>query len=279
MYSSVGDISALGRSIMQSTILSPALTRRWLKPAALTSEPVAGVGYPWGIRRIVLPEANGKRTLDAYNKAGRIGYYASLLNLLPDYGVGFSVLIAGPNIPGNTNFNLADVLGTQLVPALEAAAREQANNRYAGNYVDTTRNSSLRLTTQADRPGLGIEGWISNGTDMETVAVALSAGYTPVKPTIRLYPTGLETKRSDGSKRVAFKATFEDEDSPARPNSMFSTDCGSWVTLTSVTYGSQPLDQFVFEVDAQDRVVSIGSPALREAMQKQTGSWFDLGRV
>ncbi|KAK3392691.1 beta-lactamase/transpeptidase-like protein [Podospora didyma] len=275
MYASVGDISALGRSILSSSILSPVLTRRWLKPAALTSEPVASVGYPWGIRRITLPLANGKRTVDAYNKAGRIGYYSSLLNILPDYDVGFSVLIAGPNIPGNTNFNIADLLGSRLLPALEAAAREQAQAEFGGDYFvspddDTGRNSSIQITTQSDRPGLGIERWISNGTDMKTVAVVLAAGYTGVAPSVRLYPTGLETlsPSGDGSKRVAFKAVFEDTNTPARPNSMFSTDCGTWVTLTSVSYGTQSLDQFVFVVDKGGKVVSIESPALRVVMKK-----------
>ncbi|KAK1780630.1 beta-lactamase/transpeptidase-like protein [Copromyces sp. CBS 386.78] len=210
MYSSVQDISALGRSIMRSTLLAPVLTNRWLKPASLTSEPNADVGYPWGIRRIVLSSVtNGKRVVDAYNKAGRIGYYNSLLNLLPDYGVGFS----------------------------------------------------------PDRPGLGIENWVSNRTDMQYISVVLAAGYSPASPSIRLYPTGLETvipgemNRDTGraatrGKRVAYKAVFEDLNVPSRtPPSMFSTDCGSWVSLTGVTYGSMPLDQFFFEVDGAGGMV------------------------
>ncbi|AEO59507.1 hypothetical protein MYCTH_2307872 [Thermothelomyces thermophilus ATCC 42464] len=31
---------------------------------------------------------------------------------------------------------------------------------------------------------------------------------------------------------------------------MFSTDCGTWVSFTGVVYSTQPLDQFVLEVDA-----------------------------
>lgn len=272
MFSTSADISALGRSILRSDILSPVLTRRWLKPAAMSSELIAGVGYPWGIRRISIPYANGKRTIDAFNKAGRIGYYASLLVILPDYDVGFSILIAGPDIPGNDNFNIADIVGAQIVPALEAAAREQAQAKYAGVYQSdpaTNNNSSLRLTTQPDRPGLGIENWISNGTDMQAIAVVLAAGYAPVTPSIRLYPTGLETVRADGSKRAAFKAVFEDLALPARTDTMFSTDCGSWVSLTGVTYGTQPLDQFVFEFGKDGRVMSIENLALRAVMSKK----------
>ncbi|KAK3309353.1 beta-lactamase/transpeptidase-like protein [Chaetomium strumarium] len=279
MYSSAADISALGRAILASTLLPPVLTRRWLKPAVLTSELIAGVGYPWGIRRIALPSygANGKRVVDAFNKAGRIGYYSSLLVLLPDYDAGFTVLLAGEAIPGNANFNLADVVGAALVPALEAAAREQAEAKFAGEYYhnndggNSSSSSRLRLTTQSDRPGLGIEGWVSNGTDMQTVAVVLQGGYAPVNPSIRLYPTGLETVRSDGSRRVAFKAVFEDLNLPARDpaQAMFSTDCGTWVSFTGVTYGTQPLDQFVFEVDAKGQVVSIENLALRAVMKRR----------
>jgi hypothetical protein len=269
MYSSVADISSLGRAILRSTLLPPALTRRWLKPASMSSELVAGVGYPWGVRRVVVPYANGKRVVDAFNKAGRIGYYASLLVLLPDYDAGFSVLIAGEDIPGNTNFNMADILGAQLVPALEAAAREQAEAKFSGEYVDEVRNASLRLTTQADRPGLGVENWVSNGTDMKTIAVVMQGGYAPVSPSVRLYPAGLETVRADGSKRVAFKAVFEDLNLPTRTDSMFSTDCGTWVSFTGVVYGTQPLDQFIFEVDAEGEVVSIESLALRSVMKKR----------
>jgi len=269
MYSSVADISALGRSIMRSDLLSPVLTRRWLKPASMSSELIAGVGYPWGVRRVTVPYANGKRVVDAFNKAGRIGYYASLLVLLPDYDVGFSVLIAGDDIPGNTNFNLADILGAQLVPALEAAAREQAEATFSGDYVDEAGRSWLRLTTQADRPGLGVENWVSNMTDMQTIAVVMQGGYAPVAPSVRLYPTGLETVRADGSRKVAFKAVFEDLNLPARTGAMFSTDCGTWVSFTGVTYGTLPLDQFVFEVDARGSVLSIESLGLRSVMKRR----------
>ncbi|KAL2195545.1 beta-lactamase/transpeptidase-like protein [Corynascus similis CBS 632.67] len=269
MYSSVADISALGRAIMRSTLLPPVLTRRWLRPASMSSELVAGVGYPWGVRRVVVPYANGKHVVDAFNKAGSIGYYSSLLVLLPDYDAGFSVLIAGPQTPGNTNFNLADLLGTRLVPALEAAAREHADAKYGGEYADETGTASLRLTTQPDRPGLGVENWVRNGTDMGYIAVVLQGGYSPVNASVRLYPAGLETVREDGSKRVAFKAVFEDLNQPARPDSMFSTDCGTWVSFTGVVYGTQPLDQFIFEIDAEGKVVSIESLALRAVMKKR----------
>lgn len=179
-------------------------------------------------------------------------------------------MIAGANIPGNNNFALADLVGAQLLPALEAAAREQAYERYGGEYLDEATSSYLRVTAQADRPGLGIESWIANGTDMQLISVVLVAGYQGVTPSIRLYPTGLETVRADGSRRVAYKAVFEDLNLPARPNDMFSTDCGSWVSFTSVTYGTHALDQWVFEIDKAGKVVSLESLAMRSVLKKKS---------
>ena len=277
MYSSLSDLSTLGRAILASTLLPPAITRRWLKPVAMSSEPNAGVGSPWGVRRITLTsQANGKRTVDAFNKAGRIGYYSALLILLPDYDVGISVVIAGPTIPGNTNFNLADIIGNRLLPALEEAGREQAQATYGGVYSDG-KNSSLSITTQSDRPGLGIENWVSNGVNMQYVSVVLQGGYQPVNPTIRLYPTGLETVLSvekDGrrGRRIGYKAVFEDLNLPGRSpadGSMFSTDCGTWVSFTGVSYGTYALDQFIFEVDEGGRVRSLESLALRAVLRRE----------
>ncbi|KAK3985073.1 D-alanyl-D-alanine-carboxypeptidase/endopeptidase AmpH [Cladorrhinum sp. PSN332] len=276
MFSSVSDLSSLGRSILSSSILPPSLTNAWLKPVAFTSELYAGLSTPWGVRRIPHPSYDtqtAKRVVDSFNKAGRIGYYSALLVLLPDYDIGFSVAIAGANIPGNTNFNLADILGKYLLPAFEEAGRQQTQQRYGGLYVaEGQTNSSLRLTTQPDRPGLGIENWVSNGTDMQAVSVALAAGYTPVRGSIRLYPTGLETVREkDGSKKMAFKAVYEDVGLASRPyeDNMFSTDCGTWVSFTGVTYGTHALDQFVFELDSEGRVKSLESLALRSVMKKR----------
>lgn len=52
MYTSAGDMSSLGRAIMRSTLLKPAVTRRWLKPSVFTSDPKSLVGMPWGIRQL-----------------------------------------------------------------------------------------------------------------------------------------------------------------------------------------------------------------------------------
>ncbi|OCL14694.1 beta-lactamase/transpeptidase-like protein [Glonium stellatum] len=290
MFSSTSDMSAVGRAILSSKILSPALTRRWLNPVAYTSVMEAGVGSPWGVRRIRRDGPNPYRFLTAYNKAGSIGSYTSLFALIKDLNIGFTVLIAGTP-PGNLNFDIADILGGALFPALDTAARDEALAVYGGTYTSNaiqklnssltyhspltsnsslTLNSSLTINTDPDRPGLGVDPWISNGTDMVDWALRLQSfsSVRGITPQARLYYTGLETVAADGSKKQAFKAVFEDVGYPSLEGRLFSTDCGSWVDVTGVTYGSLPLDQFIFHFNSKGNVVSVENVGLRVQLYK-----------
>jgi hypothetical protein len=139
----------------------------------------------------------------------------------------------------------------------------------------TPLNSSLIITVDPSAPGLNITSWISNGTDMARLAVALTANVSAeyisqLQPSVRLYPTGLEEPLSDGSggKRVAFKAVFEDLSGPGSEGGAFVTDCASWVGVTSVVYGSMPVDLFVFEVGADGRVKAVVNEGLRVRLEK-----------
>lgn len=165
----------------------------------------------------------------------------------------------------------ADIIGEPLLPALEAAARAEAGSLYSGHYSfhDSSINSSMTITTD-DLPGMSISQWFSNGTDFRWISTVLQNQYTPVTPRIRLYPTGLEGPGTDGvGKRVAFKAMFEDADSPRRDGRMFSTECGSWVSIESVIYGSAAMDELIFNLDAEGKVLSVTSPSLRITLDKE----------
>ncbi|OTB01081.1 hypothetical protein M426DRAFT_223685 [Hypoxylon sp. CI-4A] len=267
MYASAADLSALGRAILSSTLLTPVETRRWLKPFAFSSDPNALVGMPWGARRINIGDTY--RYITAYNKAGNIGDYSALLAIIPDYDIGISILLAG-ELPGNAAFGLADTIGEAILPAIEQSARDEAGAVYSGHYVDADNklNSSLTITTD-DLPGLSITQWFSNGTDFAWTATVLQNQYYPVTPRIRLYPSGLEGPAENGGKRVAFKAMFEDADGPRNNGKMFSTECGSWVSVESVIYASASVDELIFNLDADGKVVSVTSPALRVTLNKE----------
>ncbi|KAI0173261.1 beta-lactamase/transpeptidase-like protein [Hypoxylon sp. FL1284] len=268
MYTSVKDLSNAGRAILGNKLLSPVMTRRWLKPFAFSSDPKAMVGMPWGARRIQIEDTY--RWTTAFNKAGSIGDYSALMAILPDFDIGISILSAG-DIPGNLDFSLTDIIGDQIVPAIEKAARAEAGAVYSGHYAAANEgvNSSMTITTD-ELPGLSISQWFSNGTDFAWAATVLQVGYLPVTPRVRLYPSGLEGPPAAGAsgKRVGFKVMFEDADGVRRDDKMFSTECGSWVTVESVIYGSVSVDELVFNLDADGNVVSVTSPSLRVTLNK-----------
>lgn len=269
MYSSASDLSRLGRSILSSDLIKPALTRRWLNPVTFASDFLASVSAPWGVRRIQLDKINQPhRTLSVFTKAGTFKQYTAFITLIKDYNLGFTIMMAGN--PPLSNFYGADLLGQSLIPAYDAVARDEADRQFSGTYVqrdgvNVTRNSSISISTSPNKPGLGISTWFSNGIDMLSMALVLQSGMPASslkKPEARMYYTLLDSKTANGT-RQAFKAVFEDTGIPAVGQQLWSTDCGSWVGVTGVTYGSMPLDEFIFERDASGNVVSVENLALR----------------
>ncbi|KAF2448573.1 beta-lactamase/transpeptidase-like protein [Karstenula rhodostoma CBS 690.94] len=281
MYASASDLSKLGRGILSSKLIKPALTRRWLNPVTFASDFLASVSSPWGVRRIQLDKINQPhRTLTVYTKAGTFKRYTAFLTLLKDYNLGFTIMMAGN--PTLSNFYGADLLGQSLIPAYDAVARDEADRLFSGTYlqrdgVNDTGDSSISISTSTSKPGLGISRWVSNGTDMISMALLLQSGLALSQlktPEARLYYTQLDSKTVRGT-RQSFKAVFEDTGGPALGQQLWSTDCGAWVGVTGVTYGSMPLDEFIFERDVSGNVVSVENLALRakywKVSQEATG--------
>jgi hypothetical protein len=272
MYASASDLSTFGRAILSSKLIKPSLTRRWLNPVTFSADFLASIGAPWGIRRIQLAkETQPHRTISVYTKAGTFRKYTAFITLLKEFNLGFTIMMAGT--PALNNFLGADLLGASLIPAYDAVARDEADKKYSGLYVarpsfvngTTGNSSSLTISTDSSKPGLGVGPWTSNGINMVDMAIKLQSGSdaTPKRAEARLYYTQLDTKTSNGGMRQSWKAIFEDTSGPAAGQQLWSTDCGAWVGVTGVTYGSLPLDEFIFNMDSAGKVVSVDNLALR----------------
>ncbi|KAI3333500.1 beta-lactamase/transpeptidase-like protein [Ustulina deusta] len=271
VYCSVSDLSAVGRAILKSTLLPWPLTRRWLRPVTFSSDPVSSVGSPWGVRRLPLSQNSTYQFATTFTKLGSIGKYSALLAVIPDFDIGFAVTAAG-ELPAALVTDIADTLSDTYLPTMQGIARVQANATYSGTYESATANSSLTISVEAARPGLGVGPWISNGVNMMGLAVALAQNisrdsWDNVRPSVRLYPSGLWDALPGGGRRVGFKATFEDIGAPGVANP-YTTDCATWVRVAGVAYGSQPLDEFIFDVDGNGTVVAVENSALRNRLLK-----------
>jgi hypothetical protein len=270
MYASANDLSALGRAILSSQLIPPAITRRWLQPATFSADPAASVGAPWGIRRIQLDQKlQPFRSLSVFTKAGTFRRYSAFISLIREFNIGFTILLSGRG--KLSNFEIADIMGSALIPAYDAAARNEADLLFGGTYVSGTGlNSSITIATNPRKPGLGVVSWTSNGTDMIDFAVRMQSGTAagPLRPEVRLYYTQLVDDTVGAGKNQSWKAVFEDTGQKWQGLGLFSTACGAWVGITGITYGSLPLDDFVFQFDGAGNVISITNLALRTTLYK-----------
>ncbi|ORX99283.1 beta-lactamase/transpeptidase-like protein [Clohesyomyces aquaticus] len=257
LYASLTDINTIGRSILNSEILSKTLTQRWMKPHGLISNPTAAVGAPWEIERVSTPVSQGSNTtrlVDLYTKAGDLGLYSTMLALDVDHSIGFSILTAGKNT-NPVRYMLASLLAETFLPALEEAAREEAEAKYSGTYAFSSKdfNATLKLSTD-DRPGLGLE-IDANGADFRQLLAGVR-GPAYANASLRLYPTGLKA-----GKRMKMNAGFDPE---AKESSKpFLSSCISWFLVNSPQYGGVGLDEFEVAFGEDGRVHNVTSLGFR----------------
>lgn len=253
MYSTPNDLSAIGLSILSSSLLPGPTTRAWLKPTSFTSSLIGAVGRPWEIYRAVVdPQHN--RVIDLYTKSGNLPGYGANLVLIPDFGVGFVVMMAGER--GTIGPAISGVIVDELLPALDEAARLQADIKFAGTYTASNGlNSTVKLTTAFGIPGLSIDEWISNGTDL------LRSKWLRDPEWFQMYPTGIV---SEDGKQVSWRSTYVSLPDTGSP---FDA-CPSWVGIDRPNYGVYGVDEFVFHLDEDGKALGLEPKALKIVLEK-----------
>jgi hypothetical protein len=271
-YSTVNDMITSGRSILSHKLLTPAQTRRWMKPVSHTTDLHYSIGAPWEIVRVT--SANG-RNFDLYTKSGDLGSYSSYLILSPDHNVGFAVIATAMG-GGATHVlasNLANALVSTVMPAVEGAAREEAKNSFGGEYAFKQANATLKITTD-DRPGMGLQ-FVAGGVPFYETLSAATGQKLPkgAELSLRLYPSGLTTqaKTKDGkgtyTSRMAFRMVKEVLPKPEAKGD-FEGFCTNWFTVGQQFYGGKALDEWLFGMNEAGEVEYAEYRALGLKMKK-----------
>jgi hypothetical protein len=264
IFASASDLSTLGGSILSSTLLSANTTSAWLKPTSFTSSPIGFVGRPWEIYRSVI-NATENRVVDIYTKGGNIGLYTSLMALIPDFEIGFTILIATET--SGYPMTLAGILTDALLPAVQEAARIDADKTYSGTYRAQHINSSVVISSAKGNPGLTLEAWASNGTDMFPVFGD--------PEDFRLYPSNTDEQYILGDdnathgKRVSWKAVSGINLGYA-DSGAFSA-CPTWLEIDRPSWGLYGVDDWVFVV-AEEGAVEVQIAALKVRLERVDGS-------
>ena len=250
IFTSAHDLSIFLRSILAAfpygtdhdsspnkySLLPAEKIREWLTPSGFTGGKSL-LGRPWEIKRKKYPGCHGERPVTLYSKAGGGTGYNAAITIVPEYGIGITVLVAGD---GGTfradnrrwSYHWSPIRRmlleeTGLLQAIEQAAYEETEREYLGEYlfnsfiIDGDDGMGLpysRTKIQPEPifsgielirdhgPGLRIKRWISNGTDFLQTMIKVKMQMT-VKEVhgavaiARLYPVG--NMRGRGPRRWA----------------------------------------------------------------------------
>lgn len=274
IVSTINDLNRLGVGILNYTLLSEAATRDWMKPRAHTASLTFSVGAPWEIVRYVHPDT--QKVTDVYAKTGDYGNYGGYLAVLPEYGAGFTFLNHGNSsaIPRSIlAMTLIDFIGEVVVPSLEAQAAAEAYSGLLGTYVssDGKTNSSLTVSRNETVPGLIIDTFISNGTNLLGLMQKIGAsGNAPASP-VHLLLTMDE--RGEGARNVTFAASLHSQSS-----TYMAAGVGPWLGMyygnfdffqfDPARYAKKSVTTFKFEVDANGNAMSVMNQAIGLPMTK-----------
>ncbi|KAI1125594.1 beta-lactamase/transpeptidase-like protein [Nemania abortiva] len=253
-FSTTNDLAAIGRSILNSTLMARATTRRWFSTTSFVDTIDQAVGRGWEIFRVRI---NG-HSVDLFTKSGNWGVYNSVLFLLPAYDFGFSILSASSAAGGALVSDLPNTIVNTLLPALETITKQQANANFAGRYTSATANTTITVTTDGAK-GLRVTEYIVNDVDLLGSVFALFGAVD-----FRLVPNQLY----DGDTRVGFSAVYQPP-TAVPPKDEFYWPCESWLDIDDFTYASVPLGLMAFDVDADGNATSVRLVALRETLLRK----------
>lgn len=279
IYSTINDLSKVGISILNSTLLPVDRTNRWLQPVSFTGDLHYALGRPWEIYRYVHLDNNVVTNI--YTKLGDSGSYASLLVVIPDFDFGFTILGASSlGVQTQAIQLIADQLTNSIIPALMDQARHEAFKNLAGTYTPKGKalNTSVTLTIPSSAksaPGLVISKWVSNSTDViDQLAKTLVhlVPHIPQRPAnsnmVRIVPT-IRDIASSG--QIAFQMETVDPTGPVSGH-MFSEmyNVGSWAsTIDQLTYHDIPINEFVFSVNKNTgKALSLSLPAYEIELER-----------
>lgn len=204
----------------------------------------------------VSPASQTTRVVDLYTKQGATGQYQTLLALSPDHGLGYAMLVGGPQVGASYNF-LQAKLNEVFVAAAEQAGREQAEAAYGGTYTLAGDGSAAEFVMRPGEPGLLMTKLVSNGTDIVGLVGPLVGVPAGVTLGVWLYPVGLA-----GKGKVAFRASIGVLGLTA------GETCAAWGSLDNLRYGGFPADLFIFELGKDGKAVGVEVPVLQKTLKR-----------
>ncbi|KAI4166593.1 MAG: hypothetical protein LQ346_009093, partial [Caloplaca aetnensis] len=239
--------------------------------------------------------SSSHRTQTLITKAGGLRGYTSQFLLIPEYGIGITVLVAGD---GHALAWLREKILQILIPAVEAVSRAQTAARLAGTYTaaaaaaagkrndssgdDEALNSSITISMHDPPGGLTLTRWISNSTDFLAVYTRMSQAASHDQsdrpgPAGHVQLTPARTRRggaggADGaSKRrgegEVWRAGFVLDEFVDAKDAVI--DMRLVTDVDTFTYAARSLEEFVFWGEKGGKAERVELPGLRVVLGRE----------
>jgi len=184
IYSSSRDLSKYLRYVLTHyNAITHAIN--WLHPVSSSRGLNSFYGMPWEIYQTDRIFEQSKRTVRFVTKSGGLPGYTSIIITVPEYDLGITILVAGPNAILS---KIMDIVPVKIVQTAEKLAIQQMRNRYAGTYSASDPEVNSTATLKADYRGLVVTTFVSNGTVVFeapiTKDVTNSPRYAQLSPTL-----------------------------------------------------------------------------------------------
>ncbi|KAK4549567.1 hypothetical protein LTR36_006564 [Oleoguttula mirabilis] len=179
IYSSSADLSVYLRYVL-THYNALATGVNWMLPASWTEGLSSFYGMPWEIFRTDKILRESKRPVTFVTKAGGVPDYFSRISIMPEFGLGLTILVGGSH---DLLEAAQEIVTVELIRAAEAVVWRDVDSAYTGTYQAYSSaanqqpplNSSLTITSSPST-GLLLMTFISNGTDVFTTLLAEYAG-------------------------------------------------------------------------------------------------------
>ncbi|SMY27390.1 unnamed protein product [Zymoseptoria tritici ST99CH_1A5] len=162
MYATSSDMSKLLQYILSNANqIVPGVN--WLLPVSWATGFRTFYGMPWEILRTEKVLEARQRPVTFVTKSGGMPGYYSRITLMPEYGLGLTILVGGET---ELLSELQELITTRLIREGDPILWSELADAYDGRYLakDSSLNSSLTIST-TPTGGMRVTSFISNGTD------------------------------------------------------------------------------------------------------------------
>jgi CubicO group peptidase (beta-lactamase class C family) len=262
IYSSTNDMSKYLRYIL-THYNAIAKGVNWLFPASWSTGMNSFYGMPWEIFRTDKALQESKRPVTFVTKGGALPGYVSKITLLPEYGLGITILVGCQDNDCDLLDTLQENVTISVVRAAEEVVWADAESVYGGKYaaLDETLNSSISFSASPSR-GLTLETFVSNGTDIVSDVVAQYLVRTSRPWRTQLVPT-LLNKDEDRHQGEIWRTAVAIEKQDGEARGVWDDDCTT--DIDGPMYAGRAINEIVFW--HEDDVVEM--PAWKVKMKRK----------